>query len=316
MIGRVNTGGGGTGAALTVTSPAGCTVTVSKDGKTKTKTAGADGVAVFKGLSSGEWTVTIANDTQTSTKTVTITADYAVSIAFFAATINVTYPAGSTCTATDGTTTLTAPDTSGSWAFVVSNTGTWTVTCTNGSSTATASVSITTDGDSKSVTLAYIIEIFDTKSGHNSGLTGGWSVYAIPYSSGENSDTSAKIAFNGKTNFTVTGATTGGYGSAVMTKKKITVSRNCILKLYVSSAVQSDQWWEHQLNLFLASSKPAYFNNNASVKGRVAITASSAGKVLSLSVPTGSWYIGFWSGRGGNEIDKTNSLRSNHLWIE
>lgn len=315
MIGRVNTGGG-TGATLTITAPAGCTVTVSKDGKSKTKVAGADGVAVFKGLKSGEWTLTITSGSQTSTKTVSITADYAVSIAFFAATINVTYPAGSTCTATDGATTVTAPDTSGTWACVVPNTGTWTVTCTKGSSTATASVSITADGESKSVTLAYTIEIFDTKSGHNSGLTGGWSVYAIPYSSGENSDTSAKIAFNGKTNFTVTGATTGGCGSAVMTKKKVTVSKNCILKLYVSSAVQSDAYAEHQINLFLASSKPAYFNGNANVKGRVAITASSAGKVLSLSVPAGSWYIGFWSGRGGNEIDKTNKLTSNHMWIE
>ena len=64
----------------------------------------------------------------------------------FMATINVTYPAGSTCSATDGTTTLTAPDTSGSWACVVPNTGTWTVTCTDGTSTATTSVSITEDG--------------------------------------------------------------------------------------------------------------------------------------------------------------------------
>ena len=48
-------------------------------------------------------------------------------VALFAATINVTYPAGSTCTATDGVTTLTAPDTSGTWACVVPNAGTWTV---------------------------------------------------------------------------------------------------------------------------------------------------------------------------------------------
>ena len=149
-------GSSGSGGTLTVTAPAGCTVTVSKDGKSKTKTSGADGVAVFKGLSSGEWTVTIANDTQTAQKTITITADYAVSIAFFAATINVTYPAGSTCSATDGTTTLTAPDTSGAWVCVVSNAGTWTVTCTDGSNTATDSVSITTDGQSNTISLAYV----------------------------------------------------------------------------------------------------------------------------------------------------------------
>ena len=124
-------GGGGTGAALTVTAPAGCTVTVSKDGKTKTKTAGADGVAVFKGLATGQWTVTITDGEQTAQKTVTVTADYSTAITFFAATIHVSYPSGSVCTATDGTTTLTAPDTSGTWDCVVPNAGAWTITVTD-----------------------------------------------------------------------------------------------------------------------------------------------------------------------------------------
>lgn len=75
-------GSGGVGATLTVTAPAGATVTVSKDGKEKTKTAGADGVAVFKGLSTGEWTVTITDGEQISAKTVTITTDYALLISF------------------------------------------------------------------------------------------------------------------------------------------------------------------------------------------------------------------------------------------
>lgn len=125
-------GGGGTGAALTVTAPAGCTVTVSKDVKTKTKVAGTDGVAVFKGLATGDWTLSITDGEQTAQKTVTITADYSAAITFFAATIHVTYPAGSTCTATGGVTTLTAPDTSGTWDCVVPNAGTWTVSLDNG----------------------------------------------------------------------------------------------------------------------------------------------------------------------------------------
>lgn len=75
-------GGGGKGAALTVNAPAGCTVTVSKDGKTKTKVAGTDGVAVFKGLSDGEWTVTITDGSLTQSKKVTITMEYAVLIRF------------------------------------------------------------------------------------------------------------------------------------------------------------------------------------------------------------------------------------------
>ena len=120
-------GSGGSGAALTVNAPAGVTVTVSKDGKSKNKTANSSGIAVFKGLSTGEWTVTITDGEKTASKPVTIIADFNKTITFFSATIHVTYPAGSKCTATDGVTTLTAPDTSGTWDCVVPNAGTWTV---------------------------------------------------------------------------------------------------------------------------------------------------------------------------------------------
>ena len=151
-----NGGGGGTGATLTVTAPAGVTVTAAKDGKRKTKAAGTDGVVIFKRLESGEWSLTISDGAHTATNNITITADYAITMAFFAATINVTYPAGSTCTATDGTTTLTAPDTTGSWACIVPNAGTWTVSCKNGTKTKSITVDISTDGEAKSVTLGYI----------------------------------------------------------------------------------------------------------------------------------------------------------------
>ena len=149
-------GGGGVGAVLTVTAPAGVTVSVSKDGKTKTKTANADGLAVFKGLATGTWTLTITDGVQTSTKPVSVTADYSTVIAFFSATINITYPSGSTCTCSDGTTTFNAPDTSGTWKCVVSNKGTWTVSCTNGTESTSETVEITADGQSAAIELSYL----------------------------------------------------------------------------------------------------------------------------------------------------------------
>lgn len=151
---------GGTGGTLTVTAPANVTVTVSKDGKTKTKNSGTSGVVVFKGLKSGTWTVTITGDGKTAQKNVVVTTDYSTAIAFFAATINITYPAGSTCTCSDGTTTLTAPDTSGTWACIVPNAGTWTVTSTSGTETDSKAVTITTDGQSTSVELSYALFLF------------------------------------------------------------------------------------------------------------------------------------------------------------
>lgn len=151
---------GGTGGTLTVTAPANVAVTVSKDGKAKTKNSGTSGVAVFKGLASGTWTVTITSDGKTAQKNVVVTTDYSTVIAFFAATINITYPAGSTCTCSDGTTTLSAPDTSGTWACIVPNAGTWTVTSTSGTETDSKAVTITTDGQSTSVELSYALFLF------------------------------------------------------------------------------------------------------------------------------------------------------------
>lgn len=166
---------GGTGGTLTVTAPANVTVTVSKDGKTKTKNSGTSGVVVFKGLASGTWTVTITGDGKTAQKNVVVTTDYSTVIAFFAATINITYPAGSTCTCSDGTTTLSAPDTSGTWACIVPNAGTWTAAATDGVENTSESVSITTDGQIAAIELSYLLWLYKSGNTYNA-VTGGWSV--------------------------------------------------------------------------------------------------------------------------------------------
>lgn len=183
MIGRVNTGGGGSGCILTITAPANVTVTVSKDGKTKTKNSGTSGVVVFKGLASGTWTLTITDGSQTSSKPVVVTADYSTVIAFFTATINITYPAGSTCTCSDGTTTLSAPDTSGTWACIVPNAGTWTAAATDGVENTSESVSITTDGQIAAIELSYLLWLYKSGNTYNA-VTGGWSVAKHPSTDG------------------------------------------------------------------------------------------------------------------------------------
>nr|DAQ80212.1 MAG TPA: hypothetical protein [Caudoviricetes sp.] len=172
MIGRVNTGGG-SGCILTITAVASETVTISKNGKSKSKTADSKGVAVFRGLDTGKWTITIVRGGVPITRVVAVTADYSVAIPLFAATINITYPAGSTCTCSDGTTTLSAPDTSGTWACIVPNAGTWTVSSTDGDKSKSADVVITTDGQTESVTLLYITYLFKDGETYDS-LTGGW----------------------------------------------------------------------------------------------------------------------------------------------
>lgn len=173
MIGRVNTGGG-SGSILTVTAIASETVTISKNGKSKSKTTDSKGIAVFRGLDTGKWTIVIVRGGVPITRVVTVTADYHVAIPLFAATINITYPAGSTCTCSDGTTTLSAPDTSGTWACIVPNAGTWTVTSTSGAETDSKAATITTDGQSVSVALSYFLWLY--KDGDTcDAVSGGWS---------------------------------------------------------------------------------------------------------------------------------------------
>lgn len=66
--------------------------------------------------------------------------------------IVVTYPAGSTLTATNGTKTLTAGDTTGTWMFNIPEAGTWDIVATNGA-----------DNVGKSVTVAIIGEIINVE---------------------------------------------------------------------------------------------------------------------------------------------------------
>lgn len=174
----------GSGAILTVTAPSGVTVEVSKDGEVKTQTSNADGLAVFKGLATGTWTLTITDGVQTNTKPVSVTADYSTVIIFFSATINITYPAGSTCTCSDGSTTLTAPDTSGTWACVVPNAGTWTVSCTDGTESKSETVTITADGQSFAVELAYWNGDLYKAGNEYEAITGGWQARGWQYDSG------------------------------------------------------------------------------------------------------------------------------------
>lgn len=170
--------GGQTGATLTVTSSGVGTITVSNTslGKSYSKSVTAGGSAVFKGLATGTWTVKLSNGTQTSTKTITITSDYSTSIAYFSATISITYPAKSTCVVKNsgGTTVASNTNTGTSaktWTATVNAKDTYTVTATatDGSGkTKSATVSITADGQSASVTLTYELVLF------NNGVVSGY----------------------------------------------------------------------------------------------------------------------------------------------
>jgi len=161
MIGNIGGQSGGgilTKSILIVTAPTGSTVTVTKGSVTKAA-AEKNGEWWFRNLDNGEWTITATKNTLKAIATYSITqfGVYRKEITYFQATINVTYPAGSTCTASNGDTTLRAPDTSGKWTCIVPNAGSWTISGTLGGQSDRKTVSISSDGQTASVALAYRI---------------------------------------------------------------------------------------------------------------------------------------------------------------
>lgn len=274
---------GGTGGTLTVTAPANVTVTVSKDGKTKTKNSGTSGVVVFKGLKSGTWTVTITGDGKTAQKNVVVTTDYSTAIAFFAATINITYPAGSTCTCSDGTTTLAAPDTSGTWACIVPNAGTWTAAATDGVENTSESVSITTDGQTVAVELSYYTYLFKPNT-DTTNVTGGWQL---------NSNGSLDSAGD-QLVATFTNAYNHGFAFNVATINKIDFTEFTTLVATCKAADKNNA--APSSATFAVASTQTGFNSAGTASTKVASTTfsnSTTAVTIDVSGISGSYYVTF-----------------------
>lgn len=97
---------------------------------------------------------------QTSSKVAVggVTEMYSASYSVFSATINVTYTEGATCTCTLGDKVLTAPDTTGFYAFTVGAAGTWTVKIEKEGEDEpkTTTVEITENGQTESVEVQFV----------------------------------------------------------------------------------------------------------------------------------------------------------------
>lgn len=208
---------------IRVTYPARDTCTC-KNGSTTLTANASDGITVFIVPNTGTWTLTVTNGTKTATKTVSITATSRfanVTLAYFTATIEVTYPAKSKCVIKNSSGTQVASNTNTgtaakTWTATVNATGTYTVTATatDGSGkTKSTTVSITANGQVETVTLTYELVLFDGENGgDNTAVTGGWLTF---YSYSASVNVSAeKITMDGGE----------GYLSAVATKNAVDLS--------------------------------------------------------------------------------------------
>ena len=307
MIFNMVGGGGGSGATLVVSSPANVSVTVSKDDKSYTKNSGSLGSATFKGLSTGTWTVTISGNGQTATKTIEITADYTITIAFFSATINITYPANSNCvvanssgqTVASNTNTETSAKT---WTATVNAKGTYTVTATatDGSGkTKSTTVSITADGQVKTVTLVYELLLF------NNGLVDGIAWDNVYNQDNQASSTISNVikmySWSWDDNISLQRPIAErGISSA------IDLSKYSMLKIRTKACARS----EGDVKLHIGSNLGGYDLGNASITKTAGQTTS-----IDVSAITKSSFITIWV-QPGNEYGNIIDISFDKVWLE
>ena len=299
--------GGGSGATLVVTGVAGDTCTITKGNKTHTKTFGTDKKATFNGLATGTWTVKMTNGSKTSTRTITITADYALTIAYFSATIKVTYPAKSKCVIKNSSGTQVASDTNTgtsakTWTATVGATGTYTITATStdGSGKAkSTTVSITANGQVATATLVYELLLFDN------GLVDG-----IAWDHVYNQDTSASssisnvikmYSFSWDDNISLQRPVAiRGISSA------IDLSNYSILKIRTKACARS----EGDARLRIGSSLGGNDLGDASITKTAGQTTS-----IDVSAITKSSFITIWA-QSGNEYGNTIDISFDKVWLE
>lgn len=272
--------GGGSGATLVVTGVAGDTCTITNGTKTRTKTFGTDKKATFKGLATGTWTVKMTNGSKTSTRTITITADYALTIAYFSATIKVTYPAKSKCIIKNSSGTQVASDTNTgtaakTWTATVGATGTYTITATatDGSGkTKSTTVSITTDGQNVSATLAYDYIIFSNATGLNPIYSDGGG--GAPVKIGTDSSGKKTLTF-----------TTDGYSRMSYLKPAIDLTNYATLKIsgYADGSDSYLAFW---------SKIPQEYDPSIVAKVVLSNGSSPASYTIDVSKLSGSYYLG------------------------
>ena len=199
-----------------------------------------------------------------TTGIVTVAAVYAV--------IGVTYPAGSTCTCTNGSKTLTAKDTTGKALFVIPAAGTWTVNAVKGSKSKSTAVKITTEGQVATVVLAYDYIIFSNATGLNSVYSDGGG--GAPVEIGTDSSGKKTLTF-----------TADGYSRMSYLKPAIDLTNYSILK--ISGYADGN-------NAYLAFWSKVPLEYDPSVVAQVTLSngSSPSSYTIDISKLSGNYYLG------------------------
>ena len=292
--------GGGSGpafAAIGVIYPAGATCTCSYGGKTLTA-KDTSGRALFLVPSAGQWLVKATNGGQEVEDTVSITTQgqvASVTLAFFSATIQATFPADCTSvTCTKDSTVLSVPSgelASGSYMFSVHETGEWTLYATNSTKEKTVTVNVTEE-KAYTASLAFDLNLF-SEGEDNTAVTGGW----------EGSSKNAADIQDSNLGFSVNTDTSGFVG--ITTKQAVDVTEFSTLKTKVEQAVIPTS-----CNFGLADDKMG----NPSTK--ISITNGGVGEIsVDISQVSGSKYVTAYCPGPGSAYLQFD-LRFSRIWLE
>ena len=198
----------------------------------------------------------------------------------FSATINITYPAGSTCTVTNYKKTWTAPNTTGSWTFKANEVGHYTVKAVSGSKSKEKEVLITTEGQVENVTLTYELVLFDGSNGGDvTSLTGGW----------DNDGHNGSVTFSADSdairyNYSVDQS--AGQISrtwCIFTKNKIDIAGYTTLKMTFKTMSGGESWGIAVNTTNLETLNP-WYNANPQFTAKVATTTIKDNQTLTLSI--------------------------------
>lgn len=289
-------GGSGSGGKIRVYVDPGSQVTLTQTygGKTKTAVADSKGQALFKGLDGGQWEAVATLNGQTAKGSTIVSLDYQLHLTYFTATINITYPAGLTCKATNGSTTLTAPDTSGTWACVVPNKGTWTITAGDWNAEAV----MTTSGQTETVRVArWIVKNgVPTDIGYSTLLVSQYPVTITP--------ADGYLNLNN---------TSGGSGVVSDVKVDISAAKMIVADVDIITVTNAGNYANFKgVGLALSADK-GYAYTSAANQGikSVKLSTETGRQTMKLDVEniTGDWYIGFC-------LQQKNSINLYSLYAE
>ena len=198
----------------------------------------------------------------------------------FSATINITYPAGSTCTVTNYKKTWTAPNTSGSWTFKANEIGYYTVKAVSGNKGNEEEVLITAEGQVATVTLTYELVLFDGSNGGDvTSLTGGWD------NGGHNGSVTFSVDSDAiRYNYNVD-QSQGEIARTwcIFTKNSINISGYTTLKMTFKT-MSGGRSWGIAVNTTNLETLNPWYNANPQFTAKVATTTIKNNQTLALSI--------------------------------